>query len=241
MSGNAGWYPDPSGAPGRLRWWDGHRWTQHIVQQFGSTATPASMLPPPTATSAARKWVGGHPVAAGVLLLVGLLCGVAAASTSERGAPAPRDSGVEEVRGVADTTEAPALQSRREPQPTYLVVRVIDGDTVELEDGQAVRLVGIDAPEDGACGHDRATQLLMRLVEGQRVRLRETNEDRDRYDRLLRYVDRGPVDAGLELIESGLAIARYDSRDGYGEHPRETAYVKADRRSPDVTCAASER
>lgn len=240
MTGSAGWYPDPSGAPGRLRWWDGHRWTQHVVQQFGSSATPASMLPPPTATSAARKWVGGHPVAAGVLLVVGLLCGAAATTASERGAP-PAGTGVERARGVADTTQTPALESRREPRSTYLVVRVIDGDTVVLEDGETVRLVGIDAPEDGACGHDRATQRLVRLVEGRRVWLRQSDEDRDRYDRLLRYVDRGPVDAGLELIESGLAIARYDSRDGYGEHPRETAYVRADRRSPEVTCAASGR
>ena len=35
-------------------------------------------------------------------------------------------------------------------------------------------------------------------------------------------------EAGLRLIEQGLAIARYDSRDGYGRHPREDRYVRAD-------------
>ena len=69
--------------------------------------------------------------------------------------------------------------------------------------------------------------------------LGESDEDRDQYGRLLRYVDRGAVDAGLKMIESGLAIARYDSRDGYGRHPREDRYIEADRRSPDVGCAPS--
>jgi hypothetical protein len=36
----------------------------------------------------------------------------------------------------------------------------------------------------------------------------------------------------LAMIESGRAIARYDGRDGYGEHPRQAAYVAADEASP---------
>jgi hypothetical protein len=27
----AGWYVDPSGVPGQLRWWDGHGWTDHVA------------------------------------------------------------------------------------------------------------------------------------------------------------------------------------------------------------------
>ena len=56
------------------------------------------------------------------------------------------------------------------------------------------------------------------------------------YGRLLRYVDVGSTDAGLSLIEDGWAIARYDSRDGYGRHPREDAYVRADAASADLGC-----
>jgi hypothetical protein len=48
----------------------------------------------------------------------------------------------------------------------------------------------------------------------------------------------GGVDAGLNLIRSGLAVARYDSRDGYGFHPRQPQYVAADRRTPNQRCAA---
>ena len=45
----------------------------------------------------------------------------------------------------------------------------------------------------------------------------------------------GSVNVGFELIEQGLAIARYDSRDGYGSHPRENAYVP-DAAADDYVC-----
>lgn len=124
---------------------------------------------------------------------------------------------------------------------TWLVTHVVDGDTVDLANGETVRLVGIDTPEVGRCGYERATVALVRLVEGRRVRLVRSDEDRDGYGRLLRYVDIGEVDAGLRLIRSGLAIARYDSRDGYGRHPREATYVAVDRANPDLRCAPAPR
>ncbi len=131
-------------------------------------------------------------------------------------------------------------ESEDSPKPkskTYLVVHVVDGDTIHLGNGDTVRLGGIDAPEVGECGYKRARNTLAGLVLGKRVTLGATDEDRDQYGRLLRYVDVGRTDAGLRLIEKGLAIAKYDSRDGYGFHPREPAYIKADRASPPFVCA----
>ena len=61
-------------------------------------------------------------------------------------------------------------------------------------------------------------------------------EDTDKYGRLLRYVDVDGVDVGQAMIEAGLATARYDSRDGYGRHDREDAYVAADAASASYTC-----
>jgi endonuclease YncB( thermonuclease family) len=121
----------------------------------------------------------------------------------------------------------------------HVVVRVVDGDTLELGNGETVRLVGIDTPEVGECGHERASRRLEELVLGRQVRLGESDEDRDGYGRLLRYVDAGEVDAGLRLIREGLAIARYDSRDGYGFHPREPEYVAADRGTRPAGCPAA--
>ena len=119
---------------------------------------------------------------------------------------------------------------------TFVVTHVVDGDTVDLSNGETVRLVGIDTPERGECGYDEARAALVDLVEDERITLGASDEDRDRYDRLLRYVDVGKVDAGLQLIKQGLAIARYDSRDGYGRHPREDRYIKADKASPPSVC-----
>jgi endonuclease YncB( thermonuclease family) len=41
-------------------------------------------------------------------------------------------------------------------------------------------------------------------------------------------------DTGLVLIRKGLAIARYDSLDGYAWHPRQEQYRRADANNPDV-------
>lgn len=131
---------------------------------------------------------------------------------------------------------APKLYTTRMPPRTYLVTRVIDGDTVELGNGETVRLVGIDTPEVGQCGYDQAAANLERLVLFKHVRLTISDEYRDHYGRLLRYVDVGNQDAGLRLVENGVAIARYDSRDGYGYHPREPRYVAADRASQNIGC-----
>ncbi len=119
---------------------------------------------------------------------------------------------------------------------------MIDGDTVDVVSAggrqERIRVIGIDTPERGECGFSEAADALGRIVLGQAVTLVSgARDDRDRYGRLLRYLDVGGRDAVLELIRAGHAIARYDSRDGYGRHPREDAYVAADAASVNV-CAA---
>jgi micrococcal nuclease len=117
--------------------------------------------------------------------------------------------------------------------------RVVDGDTIEVLDSNAkiwdVRLIGIDTPERGQCGFDDASAELERLLTSGPLALTGgANSDTDKYDRLLRYVEVGGVDVGLELIKSGHAVARYDSRDGYGAHLRELSYIDADANSPNL-------
>lgn len=141
--------------------------------------------------------------------------------------PAPKDA----------PGHSPGVGSTRSPGRTYLIVHVTDGDTLDLANGETVRLIGMDTPERGECGYDRATEHLADLVFGKRVTLvKARGEERDRYGRLLRYVDIGRIDAGLSQIRKGFAIARYDSRDGYGRHPREDAYIRADAAHPEKGC-----
>lgn len=116
------------------------------------------------------------------------------------------------------------------------VARVIDGDTIELDDGRKVRFIGIDAPEDGACGSHTATEVVYTTIWNRPIELRNPTsvDDEDRYGRLLRYVEFDHEDVGMYLVQTGLAVARYDSRDGYDAHPREDDYVRADELSPNV-------
>lgn len=123
------------------------------------------------------------------------------------------------------------------------VTRIIDGDTIEVSspDGarERVRLIGIDTPERGECGFDAATDRMRQMVQGRNVTLTPgARSDRDRFGRLLRYVDVDGIDTGYTLIVEGLAISRYDSRDGFGEHPREAQYIAADLASTHPLCPA---
>jgi hypothetical protein len=49
----SGWYPDPYGVPGLLRWWDGSTWTQH-THQAGGTDPAQSAAPTSTVKPGAR-------------------------------------------------------------------------------------------------------------------------------------------------------------------------------------------
>ncbi len=68
------------------------------------------------------------------------------------------------------------------------VTRVIDGDTFVLANGQIVRLICLDTPEQGSPGSEEAKYFLESLVLDKEVRLEKDVSDKDKYDRLLRYV-----------------------------------------------------
>ena len=36
-----GWYPDPSGTAGSLRWWDGQQWGEQVREAAGAAPEPA--------------------------------------------------------------------------------------------------------------------------------------------------------------------------------------------------------
>jgi micrococcal nuclease len=96
------------------------------------------------------------------------------------------------------------------------VVRVVDGDTVEVQVGgreETVRLIGIDTPETvdprspvECFGVEASARTKALLPEGTEVRLAADVEPRDRYDRLLAYVYRDDgTFVNLALVEDGYA------------------------------------
>jgi len=88
---------------------------------------------------------------------------------------------------------------------TSVVSRVIDGDTVELINGERVRLIGIDAAEKGKTCYKESTTRLSELVEGKDVILERDVEDKDRYGRLLRFIFLGNENINVKLVREGLA------------------------------------
>ena len=139
------------------------------------------------------------------------------------------------------TTSAPPQQQTATTTTAdrLTAARVIDGDTIVTSAGDTIRLAGIDTPERGQCGYSEATANLRRTLASNTLTLTKAGlTDRDKYGRLIRYVDVGEQDAGMGQIMGGFARARYDSRDGYGRHPRQDDYVAADAATPSI-CAAS--
>lgn len=91
-----------------------------------------------------------------------------------------------------------------------LVIRVIDGDTIEIEGGMRIRYIGIDAPETYPQTEyygPEATAKNKELVEGLTVRMERDISDKDRYGRLLRYVWVDDILVNAELVRLGYAEA----------------------------------
>lgn len=109
-------------------------------------------------------------------------------------------------------SEAPAAYYSMEG----VVAEVVDGDTVYLSDGTAVRYLGINTPEVRKKVHRKwvydpkpyaleATRHNREWIEGKTVRLEvDGTAPRDRYGRLLAYVFVGSLFVNERLLEAGL-------------------------------------
>jgi endonuclease YncB( thermonuclease family) len=92
-------------------------------------------------------------------------------------------------------------------QRVATVVRVMDGDTIEILEGKTttrVRLQGIDAPERGQDFNARSKDYLIQLAAGKAVRVVEGK--RDRWKRLVGdvYLADG-THVNAEMVRAGLA------------------------------------
>ncbi len=95
---------------------------------------------------------------------------------------------------------------------TVFVKRVIDGDTIRLDGGVRVRLIGVDTPEltdkrpEVKALAQAAASFVRQSVEGKPVKLEYDRERRDRWGRTLAYV----------YLEDGTFLNAEIVRQGYG-------------------------
>ena len=98
--------------------------------------------------------------------------------------------------------------------PTVRVVAVVDGDTIDVAwDGrrERVRLLGVDTPETVderrpvGCYGPEAAAFTSRRLQGRTVRLEFDRQRRDRFGRLLAYVDVDGRRFNDELLAGGYA------------------------------------
>lgn len=111
-----------------------------------------------------------------------------------------------------------AQQAAEQSQPgLYAIKRFVDGDTIVVDmngRNETVRMIGVDTPETHRpntpvqCYGPAASAYTKNLIGHQKVRLEAdpTNQNRDRYDRLLRYV----------YLPDGQLVAKAVIENGYG-------------------------
>lgn len=134
----------------------------------------------------------------------------------------------------SDSDEGAAVSDSR----MVRVVRVIDGDTFEIDGGERVRLIGVDTPESVKpdapveCFGKEASEYLKSLIEEKEVRLERDRTDRDRYARLLRYVYLGDTFVNEHIVREGYAesVAYKPDTAQQAIFDRAEAVAKTDRR-----------
>lgn len=132
-------------------------------------------------------------------------------------------------------TEISAPKEREEKTINYKIEYIYDGDTLSLIiDGkkEKIRILGIDTPEvDGyrtaECYGDDASAYAKEYLKKKRVTLLKSKigDEKDRYERLLRYVFVEGKDFGAHLIKEGYAesykIFPHDRMEYYNELEKE--------------------
>jgi micrococcal nuclease len=91
------------------------------------------------------------------------------------------------------------------PEEGWKVRSIKDGDTIILENGEEVRYIGIDSPEESQPYFEEAKEFNRKMVEGKRVFLEYDKETKDKYSRTLAYIWVDSLLVNAELVKNGLA------------------------------------
>lgn len=116
----------------------------------------------------------------------------------------------------APTPVPPTATATKTTTAQANVVDVVDGDTIKVAlngTTETVRIIGLDTPETKdprkpvQCFGKEASAKANEMLAGQTVTLIEdpTQDSRDKYGRILRYVEVNGIDYGLWMIANGYA------------------------------------
>src|SRR3989344_1877230 len=117
-------------------------------------------------------------------------------------------------KSAQQESPTPTVADTIVPNGLVLITKVVDGDTVEIEGGARVRLIGIDTPETVdprkpvQCFGLQASDYTKSLLAGVAVKLEKDIEDKHKYNRLLRYIYLADgTFINLKLVADGYASA----------------------------------
>lgn len=133
---------------------------------------------------------------------------------------------IQEQGSDASDNPAPfALNVNENELEKAVVLRIIDGETAELQFSkqrfEIVRLVHVDVPNEGERLYEQATQRLRELmIKDSVVEVEQAELARNDEGQLLVYIFKGGASVNLQLIHEGLA------RIAPVEHPN-TKYLEA--------------
>ncbi|MBU2632714.1 thermonuclease family protein, partial [Patescibacteria group bacterium] len=119
--------------------------------------------------------------------------------------------GREAIQGpvIKNTEEENTDSLKEEITPFDLeILEVIDGDTVVLQSGEKIRLLGINTPEKDEPFSNEATQKTKELVLNKKIRMELDIEQKDRYGRTLAYVFTEAFFVNEELVKAGYAVSQ---------------------------------
>lgn len=119
-----------------------------------------------------------------------------------------------------------------DPRDRFTAVMVYDGDTFKLKGGDKLRLLAIDTPEKGELFFAEAKTRLEELVLNQIVEIEYGVRRRDKYGRLLGFVNIDDLFINEVLLREGLAYL-YLFKDNLN-HPRIEVMLAAQRAAIDA-------
>ncbi len=96
---------------------------------------------------------------------------------------------------------------------TAQVTRIIDGDTLSLDNSQKIRLLGINTPESNQPYYQEAKKFLTQKTQNKTIQIE--SQGPDKYSRILAHIFIDNENINAQILSQGLATLYYYDHDQY--------------------------